>query len=67
MNSVEQRSRTIVRIVEAVLELQKDYFEGNGNLVPMQQEDIAQLLGIHFPQSAGRLRENIFSTGKPFP
>ena len=30
VNSVEQRRRTIVRIVEAVLELQKDYFEENG-------------------------------------
>ncbi len=47
VNSVEQRRRTIIRIVEAVLQLQEDYFEGNGSLKPMQQEDIANLLGIH--------------------
>ena len=47
VNCVEQRRRTITRIVETVLDLQEDYFEGRGPLKPMQQEDVANLLGIH--------------------
>lgn len=47
VNSVEQRRKTILQIVQAVLEMQEDYFEHGGSLKPMQQEDIAQLLGIH--------------------
>ncbi len=44
---VEQRRRTIVRIVEAVLALQEEYFEGTGPLKPMQQETVAGMLDIH--------------------
>ncbi|MDO4268727.1 MAG: RNA polymerase factor sigma-54 [Eubacteriales bacterium] len=47
INCVEQRRRTIIRIVEEILKLQADYFEGTGDLKPMQQEDIAGRLGIH--------------------
>ncbi len=47
VNCVEQRRKTIIRIVEAVLALQEEYFEGTGPLKPMQQEDIANQLGIH--------------------
>lgn len=47
INCVEQRRRTITRIVETVLNLQEDYFEGKGPLKPMQQEDVANILGIH--------------------
>lgn len=47
INSVEQRRQTIIRIVETVLGLQADYFEGIGPLKPMQQEAIAGILGIH--------------------
>lgn len=47
INCVEQRRRTIVRIVEEILKLQTEYFEGTGALKPMQQEDIAERLGIH--------------------
>ncbi|MDO5418343.1 MAG: RNA polymerase factor sigma-54 [Lachnospiraceae bacterium] len=47
VNCVEQRRKTIVRIAEAVLKLQEDYFEGSGELKPMQMEDVANALGIH--------------------
>lgn len=67
VNSVEQRRRTIVRIVEAVLELQKDYFEGNGNLVPMQQEDIAQLLGIHVSTVSRAIKGKYIQYRKTIP
>ena len=67
VNSVEQRRRTIVRIVEAVLELQKDYFEENGNLAPMQQEDIAQLLGIHVSTVSRAIKGKYIQYRKTIP
>ena len=62
-----KRRRTIVRIVEAVLELQKDYFEENGNLAPMQQEDIAQLLGIHVSTVSRAIKGKYIQYRKTIP
>lgn len=47
INSVEQRRKTIVRVVEAVVKRQEDYFELKGPLVPMGLEDIGTDLGLH--------------------
>ncbi len=47
INCVEQRRKTIVRIVEAVLKRQEEYFELRGPLTPMGLEDIGLDLGIH--------------------
>lgn len=47
INCVEQRRKTIIRIVEAILNRQEDYFELKGALRPMGMEDIAEDLGIH--------------------
>lgn len=47
VNCVEQRRRTILQIVETVLRIQEDYFLNNGSLKPMQQEEIARILGVH--------------------
>lgn len=47
LECVEQRRRTIVQVVEAVLQIQEDYFLGTGQLKPMRQEDVAAMLGIH--------------------
>lgn len=47
LSCVEQRRKTLVRIVEAVIGRQSDYLEGTGPLKPMRQEDIAAALGLH--------------------
>ena len=47
MNCVEQRRKTIVRVMEAILRRQEDYFEQKDLLEPMGLEDIAGDLGIH--------------------
>ncbi len=47
IHCVEQRRKTIIRIVEAILKHQEDYFEQKGPLHPMRLDDIAQDLGLH--------------------
>lgn len=47
VNCVEQRRRTIIRIVEAILKRQEDYFELKGPLAPMRLEDIGEDLELH--------------------
>jgi len=48
INAVMQRKRTLKRVMEAIIEYQKNYFENeNGNLVPMKRQDIADIVGIH--------------------
>ena len=47
IHCVEQRRKTIIRIVEAIVKHQEDYFEQKGPLHPMRLEDIAQDLGLH--------------------
>lgn len=47
INCVEQRRKTIIRIVEALLKRQEDYFELKGPLKPMGLEDIAKDLELH--------------------
>lgn len=45
IKSVEQRGQTIVRIVECILDKQRDFFEyGHTSLVPMTLKDIAQTI-----------------------
>lgn len=67
VNSVEQRRKTIIRIVETVLELQKAYFEGTGGLVPMQQEDVAQILGIHVSTVSRAIKGKYIQYRKTIP
>lgn len=47
INCVEQRRKTIIRIVEAILKRQEDYFQLKGPLAPMTLEDIGADLGLH--------------------
>ena len=46
ITSIERRRKTIIRIVEAVLEYQNEYFANGGSLRPMTMEAIAQQLDI---------------------
>ena len=47
LRTVDQRRKTLTAIAEAILERQKDYFEGYSPLVPMTMQDIAEDIGIH--------------------
>lgn len=47
MNSVEQRRNTMLQISKAILEWQKEYFEGKGTLKPMTMSDIADKIEMH--------------------
>ena len=46
ITSIERRRNTIIRIVEAVLEYQNEYFANGSSLRPMTMEAIAQQLDI---------------------
>ncbi len=47
LNCVEQRRKTIICVMEAILKRQEDYFERKGSLKPMKLEDISEDLGVH--------------------
>ena len=48
MEALEQRKRTLRRIVEAVVKRQERWLEEGGDtLVPLRQEDVATELGLH--------------------
>lgn len=48
LRNAEQRFVTILRVAEAILEVQKDFFvHGDAALKPLLQRDVAQILGIH--------------------
>ncbi len=54
---VEQRRNTILRIVRAILEIQKDHFENRGPLIPMTLEDVAARTEFH-PSTISRAVRN---------
>lgn len=44
---LKQRKETLLRIARCILDMQRDFFNnGPGNLFPVMQKDIAQMLGI---------------------
>lgn len=47
MQNIQQRRTTILRIVNVILEIQKDFFEEKGNLKPMTMGDIAEIIGMN--------------------
>lgn len=47
IRSVEQRRMTILRISQAILDWQMDYFMGKGPLKPMTMADIAESIEMH--------------------
>lgn len=48
IKSIEQRKSTLLRILEKVVENQKDYFDkGQKYLKPMTLKEMAEMLGIH--------------------
>ncbi|SCG92607.1 RNA polymerase factor sigma-54 [uncultured Clostridium sp.] len=47
LNSIEQRRQTILSIAEIILDIQQDFFDNNGPLVPMTMSDVANRANIH--------------------
>ena len=53
LNSIEQRRRTILVIAGEILEVQKPFFEGAGELKAMTMSELAEKLEIH-PSTVSR-------------
>lgn len=53
LNSIEQRRRTILAIAGEILEVQKPFFEGAGELKAMTMSELAEKLEIH-PSTVSR-------------
>ena len=53
LNSIEQRRRTILAIAGEILEVQKPFFEGTGELKAMTMSELAEKLEIH-PSTVSR-------------
>jgi RNA polymerase sigma-54 factor len=48
IQSIEQRNQTLLRVTQAIVEYQKEFFKkGPGNLVPLTQQTLAMELDIH--------------------
>jgi RNA polymerase sigma-54 factor len=47
LKSLEQRRTTMLKLGEALLEWQKQYFNGTGDLKSMTMADIADIMGVH--------------------
>lgn len=47
INSIQQRRQTMLRVMEAIVQIQRDFFEnGEGHLKPMILKDIADIIGM---------------------
>ncbi len=48
IKGIEQRRATIYRIAEAIIELQREFFDnGASHLVPLNLSSVAQMIGVH--------------------
>jgi RNA polymerase sigma-54 factor len=63
IKSIEHRKSTIYRVLEKILELQKDYFGyGEGHLKPMTLKEIADSLSIHESTVSRAVRDKYIYT-----
>ena len=47
INSIQQRRNTMLRVMEAIVQIQRDFFEhGEGHLKPMILKDVADIIGM---------------------
>lgn len=56
INCVDQRRKTLVKVVEVILEMQEEYFLSRGPLRPMTLEDIAKRTGMHLSTVSRAIR-----------
>lgn len=65
MKSIEYRKSTIYRVLEKIVEFQKDYFEfGDDFLKPMTLKDIADNLGIHESTVSRAIKDKFINISK---
>lgn len=65
VKSIEQRKSTIYRVLEKILEIQKDYFDkGEKYLKPMTLKDIAESLDMHESTVSRAIKEKYISTNR---
>lgn len=65
IKSIEHRKTTIYRVIEKILELQKDYFEnGIEELKPMTLKEVAESLDVHESTISRAIREKYIYTGR---
>lgn len=63
MEALDQRRKTLRRIVEAVVQRQEGYFEeGPEALVPLRQEDVADQLSLHASTVSRAVQEKYIET-----
>jgi len=54
IKSIEQRKRTIYKVVESIVKLQRDFLEkGPGHLRPLTLRDVAEDIEMHDPPCRG--------------
>lgn len=65
INDIEQRNTTILKLLECIVEKQKDYFEkGNGFLKPMILKDIANEIGVHESTVSRAIKDKYILTSR---
>lgn len=65
IKSIEHRKSTIHRVIEKILEIQKDYFEKDSEfLKPMTLKEIAEELDLHESTVSRAIRDKYVSTSK---
>ena len=63
IKSIEQRKSTIYRVLEKILEVQKDYFDyGEEYLKPMTLKEIAEELSVHESTISRAIRDKYIYT-----
>lgn len=65
MKSIEYRKSTIYRVLEKIVDYQKDYFEfGDDFIKPMTLKDIAESLGIHESTVSRAIKDKFININK---
>lgn len=65
IKSIEHRKSTIYKVLEKIVEIQKDYFDyGDKYLKPMTLKEISEILGIHESTVSRAIREKYIYTNK---
>lgn len=65
IKSIEHRKTTIYRVIEKILELQKDYFDdGVDQLKPMTLKEVAESLDVHESTISRAIREKYIYTSR---
>ncbi|WP_242847308.1 RNA polymerase factor sigma-54 [Peptostreptococcus sp. MV1] len=64
INDVEERKSTVIAIAEAIVEVQFNYFKYEGQLEPMSQQSIADMVGCHISTVSRGVNDKYILTKK---